>query len=433
MGVLFRNVDLPLVVNRHHDGFFEHIVTRRGLDFFEIVGIAVQSGDCELAVRRRNKTRCLRLIVRPSGDFIVFIGLRVQLFSFLVLVQHKLRIGTSSLVAILQFILEYAKFPGIGLGLTGRSRKLTVFTIGQLALVVVAIAANDRLIIHRRGVGNHDAVICLEGIAESLREYDMEGATVSKFGRLYRVIRHVNRSAVQRNLHAVSSIKGQAFRHLIVEDVVLCAGLRGDGAAEVHGLADVRVVFVTKLVVGILLHLLFVGGCGILFLHRHIRIGRIQRAQRAQRGIDKVITKVKALEFDRRRIRLFYALIRDAVIRSIFLRQFGKGRRISALHPGYIAQLIGCKIHVFNVRAFSKGFPNSIRFVGMRAALRVIAFQVENPINGIGLIHNRVVDRDASLSCGEYIHRQRQQHCKRQQQAGQLFCVPHKLLIPFLK
>ena len=211
-----------------------------------------------------------------------------------------------------------------------------------------------------------------------------------------------------------------------MEHIVLSTRLSGDGTLEVHGLADISIVRGAIFAGGVLLHFLDVGGRGVLFLDGHGRIGGVQGANRAQRGIHQVVAQVQTDKLHFRRISLLGALIGDVMVGSVLLCQLGKGSDISVFSPGHIALRVHAHIRALDGIAVDKGIPSSSSLVSVGAGILVVALQVQNLIDGVGLAHNRVINGDAAgFLRGEGGGDQAQGHDQCQQDAGDSLCAFH--------
>ena len=216
-----------------------------------------------------------------------------------------------------------------------------------------------------------------------------------------------------------------------MEHIILCASLRRDGALEVHGLADVRVVLLTVFAGGILLDGLDVRGHLVLFLHDHRRVGGVQGAQCAQRGIDQIIAKLQVRE---RNSRIGFSLSRSRCSRrgirshagSLCLRQLRERSGIRALNPGHIALRI--KGYIRGLRA-QPGFPRTVGLVGVRIRTCIVAFQIEHLIGLIDLFRDRIIDGDGAAVQRALLRSHHRAHGKnhdqRQQEADEFLGIPH--------
>ena len=211
-----------------------------------------------------------------------------------------------------------------------------------------------------------------------------------------------------------------------MEHIVLSAGLRGDGALEVHGLADVRVVGRAISAGGILFNRLDVGRLGVLLLDGYSRIRGVQRAQRAQRGIDQIVAQIEVFERYSCGFSFLRTLIADAVIHSILLRQLGKlgdSGVIGGRFPRHIALSVDIEISTIG---FYKGIPTLSGLIGISAGFRIIAFQIKDAINRVGLAHNGVVNGDRAAADCHGGNAQRKQKNKRKQNGH---CLFHRLYL----
>ena len=180
-----------------------------------------------------------------------------------------------------------------------------------------------------------------------------------------------------------------------MEHIVLRAGLGGDGALEVHGLADIRVVLIAVIVGGVLLDGLDVRGNLVLLLHHHVRIGGVQGAQRAQRGVYQIVAQIQTGE-GHRGGGGHRALVGDAVLLGILLRGLCEGGGVRAILPGHIALRIHLNIGALDGVAVDEAVPRGRRLVGIGVRACVVALQIQDLVDGVGLSDDGVIDGDAA-------------------------------------
>ena len=200
--------------------------------------------------------------------------------------------------------LNQVKLISEGLGFVPGS--LAAFTIDKLGFVGVRFRIDNSLLIQRGGIGHDNHIIRLQNIFLKL---NFKGAAVLRIGYESIVTTECQGTITDLDLHA-AGIEGQAVAHLIVQDIIL--GLTIDnvnGGLEIHGVADVGIVGIAPVTVGILLNLLVHSGLGVLFLDGHIRHGGVQRTQNAQVGLNQVITQCQIFKLNRTAISRFFAVI----------------------------------------------------------------------------------------------------------------------------
>ena len=220
-----------------------------------------------------------------------------------------------------------------------------------------------------------------------------------------------------------------------MEHIVLRTGLRGDDALEVHGLADVGVVFLTVFAGGILLNGLFVRGDGVLFLDfggRFVR-RRSDDGLGAERGGDEIVTGIQTGEAD--------VAIGGRVLRLQRGQPFGKrlcvlceGRDIRAVLPAYIALVVDGDIGQARACFIDTGGslvigPEKVRPGGVDGIAVsgevVIDRQIQHLVQFIRLIFDSVFHGDGVATGRERGRAQGEQHDQCQQDAGEFLRELH--------
>ena len=211
-----------------------------------------------------------------------------------------------------------------------------------------------------------------------------------------------------------------------MEHIVLRTGLGGDGALEVHGLADIGIVLLAVIAGGVLFNGLDVGGHFVLLFHHDIGIGGVQRAQRTQRGVHQIVAQIQTGEGHRSGGGRYRTLIGDAVVLGILLGSLGESGSVSAVFPGHIALCVHFHIGALDGVAVDKGVPGGSGLVGIGICGGIVALQIEDLIDGVGLADNGVIDGDAAgFAFREGGGGQGKGHDQGQQYAGKFFHMLH--------
>ena len=186
----------------------------------------------------------------------------------------------------------------------------------------------------------------------------------------------------------------------------------GNRGFEIHGLANIRIVGLAKGAGGVLFHLFLNGRLAVLFLDGHIGHGGIQRAQRAQIGLHQIVAQIQTGERHRAGISRLLAVVGNAILCK-FNRLGRKVRRRSFFFPRHIAQFVDIDV----IQAFSafrkKRRPLRTALIVQRLVILTMAVQVKDPVNGIRLTLNRIINGNVSFSGSRRSSRQRQHQHQR--------------------
>ena len=179
-----------------------------------------------------------------------------------------------------------------------------------------------------------------------------------------------------------------------------------------------------------------VGGHHVLFLDGDSRVRRVERAERTERGVNQIITEVQTRKFNGCGGCFLLALVSNGVLSRVVLRELCEHGGVSAVDPRDIALLVDTNIVTLDVIAVDEGCPIISCFVGVGVGVCIIAFQLQNLIDRIGLTHDCVVNGDfavvvigaAGCKCADA---QRQDDRQRQHEGERAFYCFHGLVLPF--
>ena len=227
--------------------------------------------------------------------------------------------------------------------------------------------------------------------------------------------------------HAVR-IEGQTCAHLIVQDIGDRVAVRnGDGGLKLDGVADVGVVGLA--VDTVFFDFLINSRLAVLFLDGHVRHGGIQRAQRAQIGLNQIVAKRQVCKFDNAACGLLLAIVSNTICCSVRNRSCGKVSGICAVFPCHIAHVINRDIVQACCSGYEEVCPFCADLVVDCRVVCVVAVQIENAVQGVGFVDNRIIDLNATVGVNcECRNAQRQHEHNGQQQSQGSFDVFHLFL-----
>ena len=118
------------------------------------------------------------------------------------------------------------------------------------------------------------------------------------------------------------------------------------------------------------------------------------------------------------------------------LRQICKSGNISIVDPSHIALRVNLHVSILNASTIDEAFPSGSSLVGISFRLFIVAFQLEDLIDRVGLTHDGVIDGDlaavvigaAGCKCADA---QRQDDRQRQHEGERAFYCFHCLVLPF--
>ena len=306
------------------------------------------------------------------------------------------------------------------------------FTEYQPGFICVAGTVDHSISVQHSLIEYDHLIVGLQVIAERLGEGDLEGTAVTGI-RVDGVVLCGNHSACLisssgNNMTNVRNlVKCKAFGEYIVQNIVLCACVNSDGGAEVYGLTDISGVGAAPVAGRVFLNLLVQSGSTVLGINGSTGVGGSQTTQSTHGGVHQIVAQG---QFGESHCATAYGIVSSVcrgsngdniVVLGVLQGQLcksGDGIVILRCIPGHIACVVDRYISKC-VCGREEAIPAVGNLVGVYAGGGIVAFQVQNFVDRIGVAFTKAVDGDRSglvfrVVCDGLLSRN--YHCQRQYQ-----------------